>query len=569
MKKIFALMTAVLFAGSMMAEGLLFEQTYPGEPSSKVSSYSKSFTLTTNGYTLTYANINNGSSTDSWDAVRSGSKNGVSVATVTSAAIAEKVSAVVINFTQVSASNTNKLALLVADNANFTDATEIVATIMAGEVKFEVETPGENKFYRISIDQKQGSANGFNRWDKIQFISPDGGTPIVPVKYDTLTVAQAKELAAQLADNATSEEKYVVKGYAVYVAPYTKEYNNQIFFMVDDVNAPDSLFEAYAANPMKDKQVYPVLAGDKVCAFGALKKYKGDAGVQLEIVNPLVSFLEEVEGERVIEEIKYDTITTAEALAIAKALADPAEKGKTTYDTKTYVVGGYAVKVYDKNSDGSWSFGMCDEAGGYYEFQASNCTVTDKDMAQNDYMYVTGQIAKYRTQQDKIMYQIYKGTAVHGEAPAPAELDTITVAEALEIAKALTPEKTQTATTPKKYAVKAYVVRVVQKYENTYFLSDVQGELTEFEAFKCASEDRAVAEGDLVIVTGKISNYYGENENGEYHNYEIKGGDLVHADAQGIENVVLTEKAQKIMIDGVMYIIRDNKVYNLQGAQVR
>ena len=38
---------------------------------------------------------------------------------------------------------------------------------------------------------------------------------------------------------------------------------------------------------------------------------------------------------------------------------------------------------------------------------------------------------------------------------------------------------------------------------------------------------------------------------------------------QGIENVVLTEKARKVVVDGVLYIIRDNKLFNLQGAQVR
>lgn len=38
---------------------------------------------------------------------------------------------------------------------------------------------------------------------------------------------------------------------------------------------------------------------------------------------------------------------------------------------------------------------------------------------------------------------------------------------------------------------------------------------------------------------------------------------------QGIENITLTEKAQKVMIDGVMYIIRDNKMFNVQGTQVR
>lgn len=39
--------------------------------------------------------------------------------------------------------------------------------------------------------------------------------------------------------------------------------------------------------------------------------------------------------------------------------------------------------------------------------------------------------------------------------------------------------------------------------------------------------------------------------------------------AQGIENITLTEKAQKVVVDGVMYIIRDNKMFNVQGTQVR
>ena len=38
---------------------------------------------------------------------------------------------------------------------------------------------------------------------------------------------------------------------------------------------------------------------------------------------------------------------------------------------------------------------------------------------------------------------------------------------------------------------------------------------------------------------------------------------------QGIENTVLSGKTQKIILDGSMYIIRDNKMYNIQGARVR
>ena len=37
----------------------------------------------------------------------------------------------------------------------------------------------------------------------------------------------------------------------------------------------------------------------------------------------------------------------------------------------------------------------------------------------------------------------------------------------------------------------------------------------------------------------------------------------------GIENVALTESAKKVVVDGVVYIVRDGKMFNLTGAQVR
>ncbi len=40
---------------------------------------------------------------------------------------------------------------------------------------------------------------------------------------------------------------------------------------------------------------------------------------------------------------------------------------------------------------------------------------------------------------------------------------------------------------------------------------------------------------------------------------------------QGIEDVVVTEKdkTRKILMDGTLYIIRDGRIYNATGAQVR
>lgn len=149
-----------------------------------------------------------------------------------------------------------------------------------------------------------------------------------------------------------------------------------------------------------------------------------------------------------------DTITVAQAVAIAEALAEPAENGQSTTDTKEYVVKGFAVQVYPKNDDGTWSFFMADKSGAYGPFSASN-TSTDADVVENDFMLVRGKIAKRKTNAGKIQLQIYKGTGVHGQAP------------------------------------------------------------------------------------------------------------------QGIENIIMTEKTQKVIVDGVVYIVRDGKLFNLQGVQVR
>ena len=101
-------------------------------------------------------------------------------------------------------------------------------------------------------------------------------------------------------------------------------------------------------------------------------------------------------------------------------------------------------------------------------------------------------------------------------------------------------------------------------------MSDTLGAYGTFQAYQCKTIDKEVVVNDYVIVTGKIQHYYGEGSSGEFHSYEISSGDLIHAEApQGIENIVLTEKAQKVVVDGVIYIVRDNKLFNLQGTQVR
>ena len=571
MKKFFSLIAAVLFAGSMMAEGLLFEQTYPGNPSEFVNSYSKSFTMTTNGYTLTYANLNNGSDSNGWTEIRAGHKSNATVATITSGAIAEKVSKVIVDFSQVqSADKVNELYLQVADAATFAGATKISATIARGEVAFVIPEPAENKFYQVALDIQAlgGNYNGVIRIDKVQFISPDGGSPIVPTEYDTLTVAQAIAICDTLAEGAQSTEKYYVEGYAVNVAPYSMQYGNQIFFLADE-NKADSSFQAYGAYPMKEGNVYPVLEGDFVRAFGPLKKYvdtKNGNRVQLEMPNPTIEFISEVEGDRSITPAKVDTITTAQALAIAQALAKPSANGQSTTDTKEYIIGGYAVQVYDKNSDGTWSFFMADKEGAYGTFQASNAT-TDKDVVIGDYMYLRGYIARRLTNAGKDQYQVYKGTAEHGE-PMEIKAVEVDVARAMEIGNALE----DNASTGETYRVVGYVAKVQTPFDaeegvETFFMSDdPEATFGDFQARLVTIADPGAKVGDYVAVVGQITKYVGASGN---PTIQIDHGTAEVVFGQGIENITLTEKAQKVVVDGVIYIVRDNKMFNLQGAQVR
>ena len=152
------------------------------------------------------------------------------------------------------------------------------------------------------------------------------------------------------------------------------------------------------------------------------------------------------------------------------------------------------------------------------------------------------------------------------EGPTVTE---ISVTEALEIAQALTPEKGSTATTSEKYGVKGYVVGISAKNENTFYMADEEGAYGEFEAYKCKSVDSEVAEGDYVMVTGLISHYWGDGSKGEYHSYEISGGDLVHTQPQAVENVVIdAPKAVKVMENGQMIIIRNGVKYNATGAVI-
>ena len=146
------------------------------------------------------------------------------------------------------------------------------------------------------------------------------------------------------------------------------------------------------------------------------------------------------------------------------------------------------------------------------------------------------------------------------EAPKTDTIE-VSVSEAIEIGQAL-PVGTKT---DRIYAVTGFVNLVAEEFADgveSFFLAEApDSEAYSFFA-SAASIASAAAVGQKVEVVGRLENPDGATVTIDHGQARILPG-------EGIENIVLTEKAQKVAVDGQLFIIRDGKMYNAQGVQVR
>lgn len=391
------------------------------------------------------------------------------------------------------------------------------------------------------------------------------------VSAEQITVAKALEIAGQLAENASTTEEYEVVGYVTAYAGSDAatdggwaKYNNQIFWIADEkgtaASNADGALEVYQG--VAEEMVY---VGDKIVVKAALSNYKGLLETKQKGV---VTILEKVDRpeQPVVE--PADVVISGADFA-GQGTENTGSEVSVTKDGVTFTCDkGYSDDAHStlrcyKNSIITISSTGEQIGKLVFQFYSTYTGDLDEEIVVNAQEWET----TLTTSQARIeKVSIYFGE--YEEKPVE-ELTPITVAEALAIAQDLNPEKGKSATTAEKYAVKGYIVGISATKENTFYLADEAGVYGEFQAYKCSSVDREVSEGDIVIVTGKIQHYFGESDKGEYHNYEIANGALVHAEVDGVENIALGVEAQKVMMEGVVYIVRDNKLFNLQGVQIR
>ena len=135
-------------------------------------------------------------------------------------------------------------------------------------------------------------------------------------------------------------------------------------------------------------------------------------------------------------------------------------------------------------------------------------------------------------------------------------------AQALELGNALAAG----AKTAERYEVVGYVASILEEYEegvqSFIMTEDATATTGSFYIGNATIAAPGAVAHDYVGVVGFIEN------DGKY--ILITNGQATINPAEGIEHInINAPKAQKVLMDGVIYIVRDGKIFNLQGAQVR
>ena len=380
-----------------------------------------------------------------------------------------------------------------------------------------------------------------------------------------ITVAKALEIGATLGIGEKTTDTYDIVGYVTQIDNNSMDtYSNMEFWIADENNGAATnaagAFLVYRGKPAKAVNV-----GDKVSVKTIIQNYNGTIESNSSVpVTLLQAGTGEGGGETSTADVVFDKNDFAGQGVSGTGGAVSATKNGVTFTCdKGFGDGTYGVRCY-KNS--TVTITSETEQIAKIEFDLATVSGTSYDGGLDPVTVVNAKewtvTLPSQARMNKI--SIYFGTA---EAVG---YDTVTVVEALVIGEALA----DNGYSDKKYVVVGYVAKAKafeEKYEGaqTFYMSDdATATYGDFTAYNCNVAAPGVIPGDYVAVTGKIQKYVG---NSGTPTIEITGGEveILSAPAEGIEEVVLTENVQKVMVDGVLYIVRDNKMYNVQGVQVR
>lgn len=254
--------------------------TFPdeGTEGKATSAYNKTWKATIGEDVWTIENFNSNKWNNNWKFIKCGSKNFASVASITSPAIDQPISNIVLTIDKIAKDNINSIKLQVATDAACKNVTEeISAKIKDGDLIFKPTKSAANNYYKFVFDCQKGSDNGLIQVSKIAYYKV-GDAPVIVDITNTAetayTIAKAKELID--AGEGLSESVYVKGTVSQASKELNATYGSLSYYISDDGTTGNELqvFGGLSFEGKKFTSVDDIKVGDVVVVYGKLKKFK-------------------------------------------------------------------------------------------------------------------------------------------------------------------------------------------------------------------------------------------------------------------------------------------------------
>ena len=285
---ILAFVASVTFAGTTPYKVLTFPDE--GEESKTVSGYTATWKATIGEDVWTIENFNT-NKWKNWTFIKCGRNNVASVASITSPAIDQPISNIVLTIDKITKNKVNSIKLQVATDADCNNVTEeLSAKIEDGDLIFKPTKSAANNYYKFVFDCQAGTSNGLIQVSKIAYYKVGDAPQIVDITNTAetaYTIAKAKELID--AGEGLSENVYVKGTVSKASTSLNATYGSLSYNISDDGTTENELqvFGGLSFKGEKFTSVDDIKVGDVVVVYGKLKKFK--TTYELDSNNILIS----------------------------------------------------------------------------------------------------------------------------------------------------------------------------------------------------------------------------------------------------------------------------------------
>lgn len=271
---VLAFVASVTFAGTTPYKVLTFPDE--GTEGKDINSYDKTWKAKIGENVWTIENFNT-YQWQGWKYIRCGRKKVASVASITSPAIDQPISNIVLTIDKITKDKINSIKLQVATDTDCKNVTEeISAKIEDGDLIFKPTKSAANNYYKFIFDCQAGS-NGLIQVSKIAYYKVGDAPEIVDITNTAetaYTIAKAKELID--AGKGLSESVYVKGTVSQASKELNPTYGSLSYYISDDGTTGNEL-QVYGGLSFKGEKftsVDDIKVGDVVVVYGKLVKYK-------------------------------------------------------------------------------------------------------------------------------------------------------------------------------------------------------------------------------------------------------------------------------------------------------